>query len=885
VGPSLATQKLAPPETSDGTFDEYVWSDVGNTTSQFGSAGPFGATGGGVSVLFDRPSYQSALTVNDSTGKTLSGRAIPDIAGMVGCHGYVVSSKIDQAFIGTSITTPMYAGFFAVLRAAFGQKFGPLNPLLYTIGSTFPKAFKDTTVGDNDSGPGVPFFTAGTGWDAATGWGSINGTNMEDALARQLYSKNFYITVRKNSFGLDEGQSFTIHVHRRHVVVDEKESNTNRVTVSGAVSASGTGSTSYEAFWLVLEGYSPNQLPTTPPTVTSLLFSPGSVTVTVGAPIIEIQSLPDTPQRILYPCTIIFSAAAAHATNDPITPGVFPPAGSSPKARTIVAGINVDGGIEADGEVELTPGANPYFSNVVQNPNGTGVNYWFLSEDLRVFTTTPGALAPSQRPINDGASPAFPAGSGTVRSAASGYSYIQSLLAYLNTAYNNPSATDPFTLLPGQNNALSAYSSVSPSSNGQVNYNFGIARVRISGPSTKPVKVYFRVFVANSPDTDFNPNTTYLTTAGSPSIGAGVTTIPMFATGNYQSNKDFSVNNDYGQPSSNNFGINGAGDHWAYFGCYINVYPVDNTIPVNGKNVSISSQLPGTHHCLVAQIDFPDAAITPINGMNASPENSDKLAQRNINVTPSDNPGPADTHRIPQTFDIRPSVPAADSDPLNYLPDELRIDWGNTPAGSTASIYWPQTMAQDVVALSKQLYATRQLSVSSTEADTVQCTVPAGGFTYVPIPVGSGDNFAGLFTIQLPLGVVRGQEFLLTVDRISSRKPPPIITAVPQIKAKRAVPITTNWRYVTGTFAVRVPVAVPSEILPSELDTYSILAWRLNQISPTDRWYPVLQRYLSYINDRVIGLGYTGPIVPSPEGVPPGTIPFPPPPCPQPYNH
>lgn len=657
------------------------------------------------------------------------------------------------------------------------------------------------------------------------------------------------------------------------------------MTVSGAISASGTGSKSYEAFWLVLEGYSPNQLPTTPPTVASLLFSPGSVTATIGAPIIEIQSLPDTPQRILYPCTVTFYAAAAHASNDPITPGVFPPAGSSPKARTIVAGINVDGGIEADSEVELTPGANPYFSNVVENPNGTGVNYWFLSEDLRVFTTTPGALSPGQRPINDGASPPFPASNGTVRSAQSGYSYIQSLLAYLNTAYNNPSGTDPFTLLPGQNNALSAYSSVSPSSNGQVNYNFGIARVRISGPSTKPVKVYFRVFVANSPDTDFNPNTTYLTTAGSPSIGVGVTTIPMFATGNYQDNNDFMANKDYGQPSSNNFGINGAGDHWAYFGCYINVYPVNNTIPVNGKNVSVSSQLPGTHHCLVAQIDFPDAAITPINGMNASPENSDKLAQRNINVTYSDNPGPADTHRIPQTFDIRPSVPAAESDPLNYLPDELRIDWGNTPAGSTASIYWPQVKAQDVVALSKQLYATRQLSVSSTEADTVQCTVPAGGFTYVPIPVGSGNNFAGLFTIQLPLGVVRGQEFLVTVDRISSRIPPAIITAVPQIKATRAVPVTTNWRYVTGTFAVRVPVAVPSEILPSELDTYSILAWRLNQLSPTDRWYPVLQRYLSYINDRVIGLGYTGPIVPSPEGAPPGTIPFPPPPCPKPCSH
>jgi kumamolisin len=188
---------------NNGTFDEYVWSDV-NTTSPFTSIIPFGATGGGVSALFDRPSYQSALIVKDSTGKTLSGRAIPDIAGMVGGSGYVINSSTG-GFIGTSVTTPMYAGLFAVYRSAFGQKFGPLNSYLYTIGTTFPKAYKDVITGDNDSGDATPYFTAGPGWDAASGWGSINGQSMEDALAHLLYPKNFYVTVRKNSFGLDEG--------------------------------------------------------------------------------------------------------------------------------------------------------------------------------------------------------------------------------------------------------------------------------------------------------------------------------------------------------------------------------------------------------------------------------------------------------------------------------------------------------------------------------------------------------------------------------------------------------------------------------------------------------------------------------------------------------
>ena len=125
---------------------------------------------------------------------------------------------------------------------------------------------------------------------------------------------------------------------------------------------------------------------------------------------------------------------------------------------------------------------------------------------------------------------------------------------------------------------------------------------------------------------------------------------------------------------------------WAYFGCFLNVYDGSNVI--DGKPVQ--AWLNGTHHCLVAQIAYDGAPI--FNG--ATPEGSDKLAQRNLQVTHSDNPGPAAAHRIPQTFDIRPSA----MDPLEGV-DELMIDWGAVPPGSTASIFWPQADAADVVKL------------------------------------------------------------------------------------------------------------------------------------------------------------------------------------------
>jgi hypothetical protein len=47
------------------------------------------------------------------------------------------------------------------------------------------------------------------------------------------------------------------------------------------------------------------------------------------------------------------------------------------------------------------------------------------------------------------------------------------------------------------------------------------------------------------------------------------------------------------------------------------------------------------------------------------------------------------------------------------------IDWGDTPAGSTAYIYWPQVGASTVLQLASQLYTTRLLSTA--DSHTIQC--------------------------------------------------------------------------------------------------------------------------------------------------------------------
>ena len=53
--------------------------------------------------------------------------------------------------------------------------------------------------------------------------------------------------------------------------------------------------------------------------------------------------------------------------------------------------------------------------------------------------------------------------------------------------------------------------------------------------------------------------------------------------------------------------------------------------------------------------------------------------------------------------------------------------------------------------------------------NTLQCKV-TGGVTYIPIPNGSGENFAGLLTVDLPPTVVKGQEFNVEVRRVGRKR-------------------------------------------------------------------------------------------------------------------
>jgi kumamolisin len=151
---------------SGSSFEEYVWND------------DKGATGGGISALFPVPSYQNAITLPQGIGSTTSGRGIPDVAGNASKKsGYPETLQGDSVgpVGGTSVVSPLYAGLVARINQLLGENVGFLNPTLYKYGSTICRDVTGAAGPVNNSYNQVTGYPAGVGWDACTGWGSIDG--------------------------------------------------------------------------------------------------------------------------------------------------------------------------------------------------------------------------------------------------------------------------------------------------------------------------------------------------------------------------------------------------------------------------------------------------------------------------------------------------------------------------------------------------------------------------------------------------------------------------------------------------------------------------------------------------------------------------------------
>ena len=163
---------------SGTSFTEYAWND------------DMGASGGGVSYFFAKPSYQDGAGVPASVNPDHHvGRGVPDVAANAspnsGYSGIYVGGS-PQAGAGTSASSPLWAGLIAVINAALGEPVGFLNPQLYELGSSVCQDIVSPPGPGNNSFAGTTGYPVGPGWDACTGWGSPNGVALLEALQTLL---------------------------------------------------------------------------------------------------------------------------------------------------------------------------------------------------------------------------------------------------------------------------------------------------------------------------------------------------------------------------------------------------------------------------------------------------------------------------------------------------------------------------------------------------------------------------------------------------------------------------------------------------------------------------------------------------------------------------
>ncbi|HEY1732251.1 MAG TPA: MBG domain-containing protein, partial [Terriglobales bacterium] len=182
---------------------EKVWNESGSNG--------LWSTGGGVSTLYSKPSWQNLAGV-PADGM----RDVPDVALTSAGHvAYlVVMQGSTYCFSGTSAAAPSFAGIMSLNVQAAGSSQGNANPTLYSLASRqysggSSSVFHDIQSGNN-SVPGVSGFSAGVGYDAATGLGSVDAAQLVAHWSDNSSAPSHALTAATSSVSLGPGANVTL---------------------------------------------------------------------------------------------------------------------------------------------------------------------------------------------------------------------------------------------------------------------------------------------------------------------------------------------------------------------------------------------------------------------------------------------------------------------------------------------------------------------------------------------------------------------------------------------------------------------------------------------------------------------------------------------------
>jgi subtilase family serine protease len=190
-GTDLVTASAAGPWKS-----ETAWVDSGG-----------GVSPDGIAI----PSWQQLSGVINSSNKgSTSLRNGPDVSANANFTFYTCSDQtacLANSYGGTSFAAPMWAGYIALANqqavASGGKTLGFINPTIYAQNVTpaYATDFHDITSGTSGS------YSATTGFDLVTGWGSPNGAALINALAPTSTSPAFAIFSSPGSVSVVQGSN------------------------------------------------------------------------------------------------------------------------------------------------------------------------------------------------------------------------------------------------------------------------------------------------------------------------------------------------------------------------------------------------------------------------------------------------------------------------------------------------------------------------------------------------------------------------------------------------------------------------------------------------------------------------------------------------------
>ncbi len=220
---------------------EEAWND---TTVDIQNGGGLSASGGGASIYYPKPSWQTGTGVPSD-----SKRDVPDLSVTASADhdGYLVCSEDNDATScyngtsfrdkpvppatvgnftvvgGTSAAAPTTAAILAIVNQYLGTAgLAPINQTLYSLPGNNPAPFHDITSGNNivpcTSGTtgcptSTPFqygFNAGTGYDQVTGLGSIDANNFAQVMKKA--PTTIILTPSATSVNLGTNVTFTASV-------------------------------------------------------------------------------------------------------------------------------------------------------------------------------------------------------------------------------------------------------------------------------------------------------------------------------------------------------------------------------------------------------------------------------------------------------------------------------------------------------------------------------------------------------------------------------------------------------------------------------------------------------------------------------------------------